>query len=247
MPLQPARSGDSSPSPPRPPYVSMKFWSVTQWLIFINIAIYVGDILSHRKLDPWGGFSVQAAILHLQLWRFLSFQFLHASPTHLFYNMIALYYFGTILEPHLHRGPFLVFYLLSGCAGALLYLLMWRLNLLHVYATSTLVGASAGIFGVMAGAATREPRKTMTLWLPPVTMRLTTLVWIFLAIALIVLFTSGPNAGGQAAHLGGLAAGYFLVRHVRWFKGQTGGKGGRTRFWRPGDPQSNFLKEEFRK
>ena len=245
MPLQPARHSDSSPPPP--PRVPMKLWSITQWLIFANIAIYVIDILAYRRLDPWGGFSVQAAVFHLQLWRFLTFQFLHASPTHLFYNLITLYYFGTILEPRLQRLPFLVFYLLSGSAGALVYLLMWRLNLLHVYATSTLLGASAGIFGVMTGAATLEPQKTMTLWFPPVTIRLPTLVWIFLAIALIVLFTSGPNAGGQAAHLGGLAAGYLLVRHAPWFKRIAAGKSPRTRFWRPGDPRSNFFKEDFRK
>ncbi len=245
MTLQLARRGDSLP--PRPPRPPVRFWSVTQWLIAINVAVYVLDVFAWHNLDPRGAFSIDTAIFHFQLWRFLTFQFLHASPTHLFYNMLALYYFGTILEPRLHRRPFIVLYFLSGFAGALLFLILWRLNLLHVTGETLLLGASAGIFGVMTAAATLEPRKTMTLPLPPVTLRLTTVVWIFLAIGLLVLVTSGPNAGGQAAHLGGAAAGFLLARNVPWFKRPAGGIKSPQRYWRPGDPQSNFFKEDFRK
>jgi rhomboid family protein len=243
MTLQPARNHNSYRPPPHAP---LKFYSVTQSLIALNIAIYAIDALTSHKLDPPLAFTINDALRHFQLWRFLTFQFLHAGPGHLFYNMTALYYFGPILEARLQRRPFLVLYLLSGLAGAGLYLLLWRLNLLHVDADQMLVGASAGVFGVMAAAATLEPRRTMTLPLPPVTFRLTTLVLIFLAIALIVVVTSGPNVGGQAAHLGGLAAGFLLARNVPWFKRISAGRTRAQRFWRPGDPNTNFFKEEFR-
>ena len=225
----------------------MKLWSVTQWLIVINIAIYAVDALTSHTLDTAFAFTVNGAIHQVQLWRFLTFQFLHAGPWHLFYNMTALYYFGPILEPRLRRRPFLALYLLSGLSGAALYLLLWRLNLLYVDADKMLIGASAGVFGVMTAAATLEPRRTMTLPLPPVTFRLTTLVLIFLAIALIVVATSGPNAGGQAAHLGGVAAGFLMVRNIPWFRCSATGRNAGKRFWRPGDSQTSFFRDEFRK
>jgi membrane associated rhomboid family serine protease len=225
----------------------MKFWSATRWLITINVVIYVADILSFWRLNRWGAFSVDLAIYHVQLWRFVTFQFLHADAWHIFFNMATLYYFGPILERSIHRRAFIIFYLVSGLCGAALYLLLWRLNVLNVGPRSALIGASASVLGVMAGATTLAPHMTLTLWFPPIQVRLSTLLWIFLLIAFLTVWTSGPNAGGEAAHLGGAAAGFLLVRNIPRLRRLAGGKTSRRRFWRPGDPQSNFFTEEFRK
>src|SRR5689334_19127832 len=76
--------------------------SITTWLILINVAVFVLDYLlaptSHVRwsfedaMGPftrWGYFSYYRAITQLQLWRFLSFQFLHASFAHIFGNMLS--------------------------------------------------------------------------------------------------------------------------------------------------------------
>ena len=246
MSLHPARNGNFRNRSPHAPRNPLKVWSITQWLIAVNVAVYAVDALTRHELDPRFAFSVDGAIHHFHLWQFITFQFLHVGPWHLFYNMTALYYFGPFLEPRLRRRPYLAFYLLSGLAGAALYLLLYRLTLLRVDAGSSLIGASAGVFGVMVGAATLEPRRTMTLWLPPVTIRLPVLALIFVAIAAIVVAFSGPNAGGETAHLGGAAAGFLMVRHVPWFKRSAGGKNPGQRFWHPGDPHSKFFKDDLR-
>src|SRR5579859_1098867 len=201
MSILPARNGNSFNTPPRLPRVPMKFWSATRWLITINVAIFIIDALTFGRLSPWGAFSVDGAIYHLQLWRFVTFQFLHADPWHIFFNMITLYYFGPILERSLHRRAFTVFYLVSGLSGAAVYMLLWRLNLLNAGPDSMLIGASASVLGVMAGATTLAPHMTVNLWFPPVQIRLITLLWIFLGIAFLTVWTRGPNAGGEAAHL----------------------------------------------
>ena len=73
---------------------------------------------SSSWLQDWGHFSVDKAIFHLQLWRSITFEFLHSSLVHLLLNMLGLYFFGPIVESYLVRQRFLVFYLLCGIAGA---------------------------------------------------------------------------------------------------------------------------------
>jgi membrane associated rhomboid family serine protease len=53
-----------------------------------------------------------------EFWRFISFQFLHANLSHLLFNMIGLYFFGSIVEQYLGSKRYLAFYLLCGVAGA---------------------------------------------------------------------------------------------------------------------------------
>src|SRR6476646_10141782 len=101
---QPQRSYDSSSTPPGgPPLGRIRFWSITQWLIAINVAVFVVDMLSRYQLTLWGYFSVDAAIRHVQIWRFLTFQFLHADIGHIFFNMLSLYFFGPLVESWLGR------------------------------------------------------------------------------------------------------------------------------------------------
>jgi membrane associated rhomboid family serine protease len=228
------------------PRVPMRLWSATRWIIAINIGVFIADLLSFGALYNWGRFSIDKAIYHLQIWRFLTSEFIHASPSHILFNMIVLYFYGPLLEPALGRRLFVLFYLVSGLSGDILYLVLWRMHFLHVSADSQLIGASGCIMGVIAGATTLAPNMTMRLWFPPVAPRLITLLWIFIGIAFCTIWTAGHNAGGEAAHLGGAAAGFLMITNLRWLKQVSAGKTNRRRFWKPGDPQSSFFREEFR-
>jgi membrane associated rhomboid family serine protease len=44
-------------------------------------------------------------------------------------------------------------------------------------------------------------------------MKLRTMAWIMLGIAAYTVVTNGGNAGGEAAHLGGAAAGFALIKY----------------------------------
>lgn len=180
-------------------------------------------------LDAIGHFSTGKALNDLQVWRFLTFQFLHANWIHLAFNMLGLWFIGGLVEEYLGRRRYLVFYLLSGMAGAAMYLL---LNLLgHIVLTyltpalagripallfddiyTPLVGASAGVFGVLLAAARIAPRQLVYVaFIVP--MRLATAVYIFLGLAIMNLVIGGSNAGGDAAHVGGALAGAYLIRN----------------------------------
>jgi membrane associated rhomboid family serine protease len=226
---------------PRGGFGAFSMWSVTTWLIAINVAVFVIDsILYHQSLralgpgvydippqlrpyyhiplygplEQWGYFSVETAISHAQVWRFFTYQFLHANIQHIFFNMLGLYFFGPIVESYLGTRRYLGFYLLCGCSGAFFYLLLYYLGPLYSQGPAVpLVGASAGIYGVLIAGAVLAPDVTIVLMFPPIPIQLKYLAMILVGIAAYTAFTNGSNAGGQAAHLGGAGLGYLLIRY----------------------------------
>ncbi len=171
-------------------------------------------------------FSTKKVVGGAELWRLIGFQFLHADLFHLMFNMIALYFFGPLIERVLGGKRYLAFYLLCGIAGGLLYLLLnlagyvWVGSLglpaipgLLFNATGTpLIGASAGVFGVLVGGAFLAPNVMVLLFfiLP---MRLATVAWVLIVISVVSIFFGADNAGGEAAHLGGAIAGFGFIRY----------------------------------
>jgi membrane associated rhomboid family serine protease len=196
---------------------AMRLWSVTTWLIAINVAVFLANWLTFSDDTPrgwlyeWGYFSAATVIYHLEFWRLITFQFLHSGFQHILFNMISLYFFGPIVENYLGGRRYLGFYLLCGIAGAMMYLAMWAVGLLHYGSQTALVGASAGIFGVLIAGAKVAPDTTVMLVFPPIPLRLRVVALITLGIAVWVVFSYGDNAGGESAHLGGAAMGALLI------------------------------------
>lgn len=191
--------------------------SVVTYLLVINCVIFVLDaILSQGSRVPaWlsptlvGYFSVDKAILSGQVWRFVTYQFLHADFWHVLMNMIGLYFFGPMMEQWWGSKRFLGFYLLCGIAGAVP---MGLLVLAGVFPAEVgLVGASGALYGVLIGAATLYPNQTVRLLFPPIPMKLKTMAFVFMGISLLSVI-AGTNDGGNAAHLAGAALGFFLVK-----------------------------------
>jgi membrane associated rhomboid family serine protease len=208
----------------------------------VNVVVFLG-VIELRFIDDWGSFSAATALYRGQVWRFVTYQFLHSGPMHLFVNMLALYFFGPMVERRLGKPRFLAFYLLCGCCGAACYLLLWKTGILVYSATSTLIGASAAIFGVMMAAAQIDPHSRVAV-LGIFPMRLRTMVLAFLGLAVLVVLAHGDNAGAEAAHLGGAAAGWLLMRHGRGLNLFDRSRRRRQRFWRPGDPPENFFRRD---
>lgn len=174
-------------------------------------------------LEAWGHFSTGKAFFGVEVWRFVTFQFLHADFWHLFFNMFGLWVFGGMVEQYLGFKRYAAFYLLCGIFGAVAYLL---LNVVGVFLKvqipgvlihdpfMPLVGASAGVFGVIVAAAFIAPDAIVVIPIPPIPLPLWLMAYGYVAIALINLLAGGRNAGGDAAHLGGAVAGYFFIRRT---------------------------------
>jgi membrane associated rhomboid family serine protease len=167
------------------------------------------------------------------LWQLLTFQFLHAGLWHLFCNLIGLWFFGRPVEARLGPKRFLLLYFGSGVAGGLLQSLM--AFTFPAYFGSSVYGASAGVFGVLAAFCMMEPESQILIYfILPIRAK-----YLLMAVTAIALFFTVVPAGGgvaHAAHLGGILAGVAWVKlglhrdYVR-FPWETWLE--RWRLWRP--------------
>lgn len=216
---------------------------VVKALLILNVLIFVADFLTRPgPINPYFGkvntllcFTVESALMEGRVWELLTFQFLHATFGHIIFNSFGLYFFGPWIERWWGSGRFTAFYLLCGVAGALFYTLLTVTGILPERGPwsgveTPLVGASAGIYGLIIGVAVTQPKAVIHLLLPPVslTMRTAALVFIGIAVAVIIgdILTGGvifQNSGGEAGHLGGAILGFVLMKFPRLL-----GKGGRS-------------------
>ena len=196
-----------------------------KWLLIINIGVFLLDSLFFGRLLNKGGVnyflqygSVFPASLGmtLQIWRLITYQFLHASTMHLLWNMIFLYFFGAMLEKNFGSKRFLIFYLVCGMAGGIVYPVLVGIGLL---AAAPLVGASGAIFGVIVGAAILYP-KTRVLLAFVFPVSLAVIAGLFIGISVLNFFR-GDNAGGDCAHLAGALCGFLYIKGRPWLEGRA--------------------------
>ena len=185
---------------------------VVKWLLVINLGVFLIEVLFSvtEPFNEWGAFTVQEGVQQFQLWRLITFQFLHADFGHLLFNSIAIFVFGSIMEEQLKSKTFLIFYLACGVVGALN---AWFLAILLKDYNWFLVGASAGVFGILVIAAISAPTTIVRLIFPPVSLSLRRLARIFLFIGLVFAAfktLAGENQFGEAGHFGGALAGLVL-------------------------------------
>ncbi len=197
-----------------------RLWSISTWIVVICIAVFTLQMIVGSLLFSLGNFNAHQAILGGQLWRVITFQFLHAGWMHIGINLMGLWFFGPMVERRLGRARFLTFYLLCGVGGAAGYVILWQLGLLSSSARMPLIGASAGLFGVIAAAMAIKPNQIINLAIPPIDITVFRfgIVWLILAAFVVLLYGryEDTNAGGEASHLGGAAVGFLLIRNLRW-------------------------------
>ena len=215
------------------PQMRMAFPRVTpvvKWLLIINVAVFLVSFL----FPPIGAiifdwFSVYPATIgmSLQLWRLITYQFLHDGLGHIFWNMLILYFFGPMLERLWGGKKFLTFYLVCGAMGGLLYPFLVLIGWLNA---GPLVGASGSILGMLAAGAILFPNMmVLVMFVIPVRLVIVALVLAGISIITLLRPDQFSNAGGEAAHLGGLAAGAVYVVSQSWrdrlkLKVRTGGR-----------------------
>lgn len=236
---------------------------VVKWLLIANAGIFILDYLvlpgvmgitvsdfSPPPLLRWGAFAIRSALMEFRLWEFVSFQFLHGSVGHVLFNCLGLYFFGPWLERWWGSGKFLAFYLLCGAAGAAFFTLLTFLHILPGGLETPLVGASAGIYGILIGVAVIAPDLRVMLLFPPIELSMRQLaIGLMIISAGAILLSLGGNEGGEAGHLGGAILGFILMRYPRLLGGDPRVETIRPPAFRPRQepklkPRSRLLDEE---
>jgi membrane associated rhomboid family serine protease len=206
---------------------------VVKGLLILNLGIYFADMLFFDfAIRNRFAFAIQSALLEFAVWEFVTFQFIHGSVGHVLFNCLGLFFFGPWMERWWGPKRFLFFYLVCGVGGAVFYSSLVLAGALPGSNLQTgLVGASAGIYGILVGVAVIAPSMRVSLLFPPVTLTMRQLAIALLAISVgAIVLKIGGNEGGEAGHLGGAIMGFVLMKThgwMGWVRGKTGSPRGR--------------------
>ena len=189
--------------------------NILEKIIFLNIAIYLAPFLINtvlflfniKNIDLIKWFTIDADFgqLIFKPWSIITYGFLHGSFSHIFWNMVILYYFGKILN-NLFGDNLLKKLYLSGIAvGGLTYVISYNIFPVFSGVESVMIGASAGVMSVLFYLASYSPQMGIRIFFFDVKIIYIALFLFFYDIIQIPL----NNSGGHIAHIGGAIWGYY--------------------------------------
>lgn len=180
-----------------------------QVLLAINVAMLFLQWAVVSDADAFAVLGFQAGSLQRTLWSAVTYMFVHYNALHLALNMYALLAFGPRLEAAMGTRAFTLYYLWCGLGGAVAHMLFVQQGLL--------IGASAGVLGVMFAYWQQWPEEQVSLF-GVIPVRSWTAM-VLLSVAILALGTIGAGAavaGGAriayAAHIGGIAFAWLYMR-----------------------------------
>lgn len=178
--------------------------ALTPWvkrLMLLNGLVFLAQLGTNGRLTDYLAF-VPSHVL-VQPWTIVSYMFAHGGFMHLFFNMLALFFFGPPLEARWGSTEFIKYYFICGLGGAALS---------YAFAfNSPIIGASAAVYGVMLAFAMNWPDAPIYIWaIFPVPAKY--LVAIFAVMSFVSMLDGRGGNIAHAAHLGGFAAGWLYIK-----------------------------------
>jgi len=150
-------------------------------------------------------------------WQLVTYAFLHGGLWHLFFNMFALWMFGAQIESTWGARRFAFFYFACVIGAALAQLAVQAVSDTgYPYRQiSVTIGASGGVFGILAAFGMLFPNQRIMLLFPPIPLKAKYLVIGYGVLELY--FAAGGGRPGVAtfAHLGGMVVGVLLILYWR--------------------------------
>jgi len=180
---------------------------LTPWvkkLIWMNMSVWiVGLVVGNTFIYEW--FSFQPYKILIRPWGVLTYMFVHGGFWHVFGNMLLLFFLGPPLERRWGSRKFLRYFVRCGLGGAVLS---------YAFVTNSIVGASAGVYGVMLAFAMTWPNVLVYVWgIFPIKIK-----WL-VGFTFAVTFLNLQAGDGVAhfAHLGGFLSGFVFLPDNRGF------------------------------
>ena len=195
------------------------FLRATLAIILINIAVHF-IFMTFPINKNFFGLNVVGIVYNHYFWQPITYMFVHGDFSHLFFNMLALIFFGVTTERALGSKEFLLMYfsigIMSGLFSLGVYYLYGRFLLENGIQPWTwgisLIGASGAIYGMLFAYAVIFPRSRIYIWgLIPVPAPI--MVTGYAIIEFVSQFISSSNVA-HMTHLAGFAFAwlYFLIR-----------------------------------
>jgi membrane associated rhomboid family serine protease len=182
--------------------MKLKDMNITLWLIAVCVVVFI--LQQFTNITDY--FSFVPAFAYSRPWTFVTAIFLHADTTHILFNMIALFFFGTFLEQRISKKNYILIFFIAGIVGNIGY------SLSAPGATVPGLGASGAIYGIMGTLTVLAPTTVVYTYGIPMPMFVAAIMWFL--IEFFGLFAPSDIAHG--AHLGGLFVGIIIGFYFRW-------------------------------
>jgi membrane associated rhomboid family serine protease len=207
--------------------MSLSFPPFTRWvkrLIIAYAAVYLLQLILRQFSAGAEGYFraffalVPSFVLHGWVWQLISYSFLHDGFFHLLFNALALWMFGSQLELDWGRNQFLEYFFYCVAGAALVTVAVSYTGIGHVSPLIPTVGASGGIFGILAAYGMIYGENEILLFPIPISIKAKYFVIGLVFIALVgALGSAGPGLGSNVAyfaHLGGLLFGFLYIKFL---------------------------------
>ena len=191
----------------------------TQAIIGANVVVYLlqmstGDSLvvlfALWPLDASAYFGPEVGFAP---WQLVTYGFLHGGLTHIFFNMFAIYMFGSALEQFFGTRYYVALYFVSVVVAGLTQIGVNEV-LNSPYPT---LGASGGVYGLLLAFGMYFPQQRIMLIFPPIAMPAWVAVTGYAALELFLGVTGTQQGVAHFAHLGGMLGAFFMIQ---WRRGK---------------------------
>jgi membrane associated rhomboid family serine protease len=184
-------------------------------LILANVAVFLATTFTGNSIAIFNAYGISRESLIHQPWTIFTALFLHANFTHILFNMLWLYWFGSALVMLIGEVKFLVLYFVGGLIGNALFVLIEPFGLA--------VGSSGAVLALGGALAIMRPRMKIMLFPIPIPIDLWVYVLVGAVFLSILIPAISPSSGiGWQAHLGGLATGVLFGWYFRQWERRRG-------------------------
>ena len=192
-----------------------------QKLIVINIIFFIIPLLLNtflwlfelKDISILDYFVVEADLMSLifKPWSLITYGFLHGSFSHLFWNMIMLFYFGNILVNYFGDKRLLNVFFNGILFGGIIYIISYNLFPVFTGVSSKMIGSSAGVMAILFYITSYNPNHIIRFFFVNIKL-------LYIAVFLLlmdIIQIPVENSGGHIAHLGGALIGFLMLRSFK--------------------------------
>ena len=200
---------------------SLSVMGQLQKLIVINIIFFIIPLLLNtflwlfelKDISILDYFVVEADLMSLifKPWSLITYGFLHGSFSHLFWNMIMLFYFGNILVNYFGDKRLLNVFFNGILFGGIIYIISYNLFPVFTGVSSKMIGSSAGVMAILFYITSYNPNHTIRFFFVNIKLLYITVFLLVMDIIQIPV----ENSGGHIAHLGGALIGFLMFRSFK--------------------------------
>lgn len=225
--------------------------SITKNLLIINVlAFFATWVFEKQGLDLTATFGLHFFMAKdFSFYQLVTYLFMHGSFMHLFFNMFAVWMFGTVIERVWGPKRFLIYYLVCGIGAGIIQEGVQYINYANenlaaydfVMTSSgritteaylnlwTTVGASGAVYAILLAFGMTFPNERMFIIPFPFPIKAKWLIGGYIVIEVWSALNTPGDGIAHMAHLGGMLFGFLLIRYWRKhpnieqrFNGQNG-------------------------